>query len=111
MGKLDDLHTRLESLEQGIIDSQNAEYNPAELNGKTRSKVAMTFVYGFFCLTAGTLIFTMVYNSLLAGLCDENNLCFERMLDVKDMLLAVVGYIGSPLGFIMGFYFKGKFED
>lgn len=109
MGKLDDLHSRLECLEKEIKDSQDTEYNPAELNDKTRSKVAMTFVYGFFCLTGGTLVVTMIYNILLSGFCNES-LCLEKMLDVKDILLAVIGYIGSPLGFIMGFYFKGKFE-
>ncbi len=107
MGKIDDLHSRLEILEKEKRESES--YNPAELNDKTRSKVAMTFVYGFFILTGATLIITMVYNVLLAAYC-ETDFCLSRTLEVKDILLAVIGYIGSPLGFIMGFYFKGKFE-
>lgn len=107
--KFSDLDSRLKTLEETREKSSKIKYNPDELNDKTRSKIAMIFVWGFFALIAGTIFFTMLYNVIICYGKDIKE-CSLNLLSVKDMLLAVIGYVGSPLGFIMGFYFKGQFE-
>lgn len=60
----------------------------AEKQEDTRSKIAISFVMGY-----GFIIVVLI------GLCAWGKLDSNT---VKDFLLA----IGSPLGFIIGFYFK-----
>ncbi len=107
--KANALDERLQALEGAKEKSNKIKYNPDELNDKTRSQIALFFVWGFFTLVSGTVIFTMFYN---IAICYGRELkdCSTNLLSVKDMLVAVIGYVGSPLGFIMGFYFKDRFE-
>ncbi len=59
----------------------------------TRSKIAFSYILGFITITAGVIIIGAVKGYSVG----EN----------KDMLLAISGVLSGPLGFIIGYYFKG----
>ncbi|HVI69753.1 MAG TPA: hypothetical protein VM581_04840 [Magnetospirillaceae bacterium] len=65
----------------------------AEKQEDTRSTIAIGFVIGYAVVVA--LLMTLTAFKLMDG------------TTVKDFLLA----IGSPLGFIIGFYFKNSGRD
>ncbi len=106
--KVSDIDQRLQILEDTKEKSSKIKYNPDELNDKTRSKIAVLFVWGFFAIISGTVVLTMIYNVVIC--LGKDTTCYTNLLSVKDMLVAVIGYVGSPLGFVMGFYFKDRFE-
>ena len=76
-------------------------FSPVKEVGKTRSKIATTFVRWYFFLLVGVLIFLVVYNAVVLILNKP-----ELILEPKDLLLIVTTAIGSPLGFVIGYYFK-----
>jgi hypothetical protein len=82
------------------------EFNPREHEDKTRSSVAICFTLGYFFLLLIALVGTPVYDAILMvkyGLTDPS-----QLLQVKDVLLTVAGIIGGPIGFVVGYYFKGS---
>ena len=60
---------------------------------KTRKVIAIGFVIGYLVIIAVLIVFTTFFNL--------------KSDTAKDYLLA----IGSPLGFIIGFYFKAQDKD
>lgn len=108
--KLDDLNTRLEALEVAAETSSTKTYDRDELNDRTRASIALFFVQGFFALIAGTIIVSMIYNIIMChGITDAEE-CAKMSLGVKDLLAAVTGFSGTPLGFVIGYYFKDQFD-
>lgn len=79
-------------------EKQVNDFGPAEQSAitrkekqeETRSKIALYFILGYLIIITG-LIFLSTFYRLPAE-------------SVKDYLLT----IGSPLGFIIGYYFKGE---
>lgn len=64
-----------------------------EKQEETRSKIALYFIYGYLIVIAGLITLTTFYK-----LMPET---------AKDYLLT----ISSPLGFIIGYYFKGQGDE
>lgn len=83
------------------LKTEAENFNPAKELGKTRSLIAITFVKWYFYLLAGFLIFVVIYNPLVLWLGKE-----LLILNPKDMILVYTSAIGSPLGFVVGYYFK-----
>lgn len=80
------------------------KFDPLEHKDKTRSTIAIFFVRWFFYLIAFSLIFVMVYNSWVASAQGV------EFINPKDLILVITGAIGTPLGFVVGYYFKGAEE-
>ena len=107
MAVFSELVDKLAKLEQA--GESLKEYNPEEFRDKTRSLIAKVFVFGFFIILSLSIILTMIYNWLIFHQCDvANEFCRDQLLSVKDIVVVVVGYVGSPLGFVLGYYFKAK---
>ncbi|PWU23392.1 hypothetical protein C5B42_03095 [Candidatus Cerribacteria bacterium 'Amazon FNV 2010 28 9'] len=70
--------------------SEQSGIKTAEKREDTRSRIAIYFILGYFVI----IIFLLVATAITKISTDV----------AKDYLLA----IGSPLGFIVGFYFKSK---
>jgi hypothetical protein len=84
--------------------SNAATFNPLKELGETRSKIAKQFVFWYFILIGGSFIFTLIYNLLIFWLFPK--FMPEQIIAPKDILLTAAGIVGSPLGFIVGYYFK-----
>ena|SRR3989338_1657842 len=76
--------------QQNVGDSQTS---PGKMREGARSKVALFYVQGFFAVISLVFIVGFVENWSVG--------------DHQDMLLAVSGILSGPLGFIIGYYFKG----
>lgn len=83
-----------------------SKYNPTEHKDKTRSKVAFWFTIGYFALLAVALVGSPLYNAILLINYGVTNP--EVLLPVKDVLLTIAGIVGGPIGFVVGYYFKGS---
>ena len=66
---------------------------------------SILFVYGFFVAILCSVILPMIYNILLFYLFGKDN-AKEYLYNGKEILLVVTSAIGTPLGFIIGYYFK-----
>lgn len=82
---------------------------------RTRSVLTITFLVGFFCVLVFFALFVLAYNWSVvhwaaqlksAGLEDKvNDLHF---LELDKVLSIMISALGTSLGFIIGYYFKGK---
>ena len=79
-------------------------FNPVKELGETRSRIAKHFVLGYFLMIGGAFVLTLIYNLILYTFFQK--IAAEQILPPKDILLTVTGIVGSPLGFIVGYYFK-----
>jgi hypothetical protein len=101
LGKLED---ELELFEDNLnsIEEDKNNYNQQEHNDKTKSGLAKVFVYGYFLMIGLSMFSILIYNYLIFRIKNDN----ELIIDVKELLLVITTAIGSPLGFIIGYYFK-----
>lgn len=64
---------------------------------KTRSQISLVFILGFLIIIAGTLMLGILIKDYSIN-------------DMKDLLLVISSILSSPLGFIIGYYFKSRSE-
>lgn len=88
------------------INSSDLDYNPTQHKDNTRTHIANIFVYGYFALLSGSLVIVLIYNIVILTFLKSP----EQIISPKDLLLLVATATGSPLGFIVGYYFKGREE-
>jgi len=101
------LNSEIKELNELSLRVNKSQFNPQEHKDRTRSTIALHFIYWFFIIILSTFIFTLIYNAYILHICNElscNN--SEQIINIKDMLLAVMWYIWSPLWFVIGYYFK-----
>lgn len=106
MSKFDDLDKRLNSVESEM--EKTKDFNLVKHTNETRSKIANTFVRGFFLIIAGWTLFILIYNFLIYICWDWNN-----KKDIKDVLINIssalpilISGVSWPLGFVVWYYFK-----
>lgn len=68
-------------------------------DSKSRSRIAYGFTFAFIALLAVILIGGPIYNATLG---------VNTPIDITDMLSSFVSLFGTPLGFVLGYYFKDK---
>lgn len=89
-------HKKTESIPIQIIQHQSADVAKTDQSPATKittqSQIGIVYVYGFLGIIAFVLLFTL-WN------------CY-KVVDIKDLLLAISGVLSGPLGFIIGYYFK-----
>lgn len=73
--------------------------NLDEFRDQTRAEIARMFTHGFFISVFAVLVILPIYNALL-----------NSNLDIRELLLAVSSVLGTPFGFVIGYYFKGAKE-
>lgn len=96
--KTKELREEIESTKSNV-----GTFNPLKELGETRSKIAKQFVLWYFILISGAFILTLIYNILIIWFFPIDS---DQIIAPKDILLTTAGIVGSPLGFIVGYYFK-----
>lgn len=101
---------QLNSLYQNLVfkkqevNKKLPKYDPAEHKDKTRSRIALLFVIAYVVSIALVFILTLGYNLLLIAANKDKTL----LLEPKDAILIVTSSIGTSVGFVVGYYFKGE---
>ena len=101
-----DLNARLNTLSLKV-EASDKSFDPQEHKDKTRSKMAFTFTVGYFALLAITLIGVPAYNMVVLQITGASDLA----LQLQDILLAISGIASGPIGFVVGYYFKGSEQN
>lgn len=98
-----------------VTSEEESALNNLHRDGKTRSWLTIGFLIGFFSLLVGCFLFVMLYNSLAVGWVIDlksQGLLEEagsvKLLELEKVLSVIIGVLGTPLGFIIGYYFKEK---
>ena len=73
-------------------------FNHLEHTDKSRKHIAYVFVYGYIILVSVIVVGVPLYNWLILG--------DPKQLELDKILAQVGALIGSPLGFVVGYYFK-----
>ncbi|HFU0690324.1 TPA: hypothetical protein ACGRG7_001920 [Morganella morganii] len=80
--------------------------------GSTRANLTFWFVFGFFALLIVFSIFVFAYNKSVVNwnlkLHKEGIEHVVSYLELEKILSIIIGALGTSLGFIIGYYFKGK---
>lgn len=95
MPKIDDALERIESLEHFVTKP----FDPEEHKDKTRSHIAKLFSWGYLIIIAVAMIGAPIYN-----------IWAKEVVEPRDLLITLSSVIGSPFGFIIGYYFKGSID-
>lgn len=89
----------LDKLIENTSSSSPPPFNAEKFVHEVRGQIALFFTKGFFYLVGITLIGIPTYNIFVEG---------DKILNLKDILLAMSGILGTSFGFIMGYYFKSS---
>lgn len=73
----------------------------------TRSKIALLFVRWYFILISLVFAISLIYNFLVLKFLNSR---MDQLLNPKDLILLISSTVGTSLGFIVGYYFKGLEE-
>lgn len=88
----------LRQLQQRVDENKKPTFDHLEHTDKSRRHIAFVFVYGYIALVAVIIVGVPLYNAL--ALHQPNYLELDKILAQAGAL------IGSPLGFVVGYYFK-----
>lgn len=112
--RLTDLNEKAKESSQEADDAQvTALKDPKDV--KTRSVLTITFLVGFFSVLVFFALFVLGYNWCVvywaaelktAGL--EDKVKDLHFLELDKVLSIMISALGTSLGFIIGYYFKGK---
>ncbi|MEQ4664421.1 hypothetical protein ABN067_23020 [Providencia rettgeri] len=95
--------------------SINEKASIEQAEGKDRGKLTTYFVWGFFALLLWSFLFVLVYNWIAVwwaidlhdrGMVDVASKV--TLLELDKVLSLIISALGTPLGFIIGYYFKEK---
>lgn len=92
-----DLDNRLQRLED-TAERLEPPHNHDEYLDKSRAKIAFKFVRWYLFYVLLVLVGVPLYNRFAAG--------SKQTLDVFKILAQVGTLLGTPLGFVVGYYFK-----
>lgn len=76
-----------------------ADIDNSRQDNRSRSHIAYWFSAGFILLMATIIIGGPIYNATIGR---------ENPLDLSQVMSSFVGQFGTPLGFVLGYYFKDK---
>ena len=94
--KLDKLEKKANS-----VDEKINKYSSQKIDTATRSEIATKFINWYFWCLAGSFIGLLVYNGVLIF-----NNKQDYLVDILDIITLVGSIVGTPLGFVVGYYFK-----
>ena len=88
--------------------SQEEEVPLDDLRQRRLDDTRKVIAYGFSCTFVLTIIlssvFVIVYNYLAIEVFKDDSM----LVDPVTTIGTLVGLVGTPLGFILGYYFKGE---
>jgi len=83
---------------QARLEEKKPSFDHLEHTDKSRKHIAFVFVYGYIALVTIVIIGVPLYNALA--------LKQPNTLELDKVLAQIGALIGSPLGFVVGYYFK-----
>ncbi len=110
---MSDLEKFKSILSQTSLATRKIEDSDARLERKenyTRHKLAMIFTAGFFIVLVVVWLSAMAYNALLLKYVCSAIACDEQFVHPTDAVTLIAGTVGPSLGFVVGYYFKEKFN-
>lgn len=87
------LDTKIEKLR---VES---ELENSKQDNKSRSRIAYGFTFAFITFIGVILIGGPIYNATIGK---------NTPIDIAEMMSGFVAQFGTPLGFVLGYYFKDK---
>lgn len=93
-----DLKARIKQLEENIDSYQPEAHDHQKHTDENRARIALYFVKAFARLIILVLIAVPLYNWLAL---DD-----PQPIEIDKTLAQVAGILGTPLGFIVGYYFE-----
>jgi hypothetical protein len=101
----DQLDKLQEELKKTRTRIEKAEpYNAKKHEDKTRSTLALIFVWGYFIILGVGILVAVINNFAV----EYFKLKSEIIISVKDVVSVISGAIGTSLGFVVGYYFKSS---
>lgn len=100
--RVSDIYQSYDILAKKVRDHDSPPFDRVKHKDQTRSKIAVGFTIGFFSLLVVTLLGIPIYNVFVEA---------EKVLSLKDTLVTIASIVGTPYGFVVGYYFKGKDES
>lgn len=79
-----------------------SELDNSQQDNKSRARIAYGFTFGFVGLFTVVLIGGPIYNLFV----DD-----QKILNIPEIITNFVAQFGTPLGFVLGYYFKGKSDS
>lgn len=85
---------------------QESPYTSADLP-RQRFNIAIVFIGGYLSLLFLFFLGVLFYNykMMSSGVCCTE-LTLKKLIDVTQFMSVVSGFLGTPLAFILGYYFK-----
>lgn len=89
-----------------LKEFQTPIWDRAKHEDTTRSRIAFGFLIGYFAVLVAGFFYAWFENARLLEFMRQNPDCKIEIVCIKDVLLMLSGVIGTPLGFVIGYYFK-----
>lgn len=84
---------KLEEMEKAASIENSRQDNTS------RSRIAYGFTYAFIIFIAIILIGGPIYNTIVPE---------TKIIDISELITTFMAQFGTPLGFVLGYYFKDK---
>lgn len=91
-------NSQLESMEKIARKKPELTFSHLEFTDRSRKHIALVFVYGYIIAITIAIVCVPLYNWLAL----DN----PETLDLEKIMAQLGAMIGSPLGFVVGYYFK-----
>lgn len=103
---------RLETINSYI--KNKPEYNAAQHKNESRFIITKMFLRWYFGILLGSFVFCSLYNWTCAYINHAYEFTQEtglKYLEVSTIISLIAATLSSSLGFVIGYYFKGKEEE
>lgn len=90
-----------------INDTTGDAFNDKELTIVTRARIARLLVLWFLIALILSVVFVIIYNIAMFYLTQDASL----FVQIETVIPLVGSIIWAPLGFVMGYYFKGNGDE
>jgi hypothetical protein len=107
-----DILAKIDQSLQEVTQSPEKEHNADKLKDESRKMIALTFVFAFVIAVGIVIVFVPVYNAIVFR--DAKVVVQQAQfapLDIEKTLATLGSILGTPLGFVVGYYFKEEYNN
>lgn len=76
-----------------------SEIETTKQDNRSRSRIALIFTFAFIGFIGLILIGGPIYNTAVGD---------SKPIDIQELITTFVAQFGTPLGFVLGYYFKDR---
>jgi len=102
-----DIEKRINNAVEKAQETSQKPHDPAKIMDESRRTIALTFVWFFLGIVSFVVIAVPIYNAFFfhnARVVVEETT--YQPLDIEKVLATLGTLLGTPLGFVVGYYFK-----